>query len=51
MLCPAKQQEAWAPSQSYVPLSEFSGTSGTGNLQKHPVLENSPAAEGLLSSI
>lgn len=49
MLCPAKSQQARAPSQSYVPLSEFSSTSGTGSLQKYSVLKKS-LAEGLLSS-
>lgn len=36
--------------KGYVPLSEFSGTAGTGSLQKQSELENS-LAEGLLSSI
>lgn len=49
MLCPAKSQQARAPSQSYVSLSEFCSTSGTVSLQKYSVLKKS-LAEGLLSS-
>lgn len=48
--CPCKQQQARTPSQSYVPPSEFSSTSGTGSLQKDSVPKTS-LAEGLLSSI
>lgn len=49
VLCPAKSQQARAPSQSYVSLSEFRSTSGTVSLQKYSVLKKS-LAEGLLSS-